>query len=210
VETIKVDVRVVSATHRDLERLIHEGKFREDFYYRLNVFPITMPPLRERPGDIALLVEHFIAKYAQSTGKAVRGAAPAAIASLAAYPWPGNVRELENVIERGMILATTEMLTPADLDFGRRQVSPLVAVPSLVPGATAFDSGRSLAKRLSEQERAEIMAAVEQATGNIAHASRALGINRSTLYYRMRKHGLEHLLPTREEPAAGDPPPALG
>src|SRR3954465_15442372 len=104
-ETVKVDVRVVSATHRDLEQLIAAGEFREDLYYRLNVFPITLPPLRDRPGDIPLLCEHFIQKFAQSTGKAVRGIEPAALASLTAYPWPGNVRELENVIERALILA---------------------------------------------------------------------------------------------------------
>jgi DNA-binding NtrC family response regulator len=209
VETVKVDVRLVSATHRDLERLISEGKFREDLYYRLNVFPITMPPLRERPGDIALLVEHFIAKYAQSTGKAVRGADAAAIALLAAYAWPGNVRELENVIERAMILANSDVLTPAELDFGRRQAmaSGVVAAPVTAnqSGGLSGESGRSLYKRLSEQERNEIVAAVDQAQGNIAHASRALGINRSTLYYRMRKHGLEHLLPTRDEPARDEP-----
>jgi DNA-binding NtrC family response regulator len=207
VETVKVDVRLISATHRDLERLIGEGKFREDLYYRLNVFPITMPPLRERPEDIALLVEHFIAKYAQSTGKLVRGADAGAIASLAAYPWPGNVRELENVVERAMILAASDVLTSTDLDFGHRHNTPLSVVPS--PGSTGIspiDSGRSLVRRLSEQERAEIVTAVEQAAGNIAHAARALGINRSTLYYRMRKHGLEHLLPTREEPTDGTPP----
>jgi len=208
VETVKVDVRLISATHRDLERLINEGKFREDLYYRLNVFPITMPPLRERPSDIPLLVEHFISKFAQSTGKAMRGADVAAIGSLAAYPWPGNVRELENVIERAMILACGDMLMPADLDFGRRQFTPVAGVPAVASASAALDAGRSLAKRLSDQERAEIVAAVEQAAGNIAHAARALGINRSTLYYRMRKHGLEHLLPTREEISVGAPPVA--
>jgi DNA-binding NtrC family response regulator len=209
VETVKVDVRLISATHRDLERLITEGKFREDLYYRLNVFPITMPPLRERPGDIALLVDHFISKYAQSSGKAVRGADASAIALLAAYPWPGNVRELENVIERAMILASSDVLASADLDFGRRQAAASGAVAS--PMATSPSSlissegGRSLYKRLSEQERNEIVAAVEQAQGNIAHAARALGINRSTLYYRMRKHGLEHLLPARDEATDSQP-----
>jgi DNA-binding NtrC family response regulator len=212
---VKVDVRLVSATHRDLEKLITEGKFREDLYYRLNVFPITMPPLRDRPGDIALLVDHFVSKYAQSTGKRMRGADAAAIALLSAYPWPGNVRELENVIERGMILAASDVLTASDLDFGRRHTTPAagsVAAPIIVASPSSSvggDSGRSLHKRLQEQERSEIVAAVEQAQGNIAHAARSLGINRSTLYYRMRKHGLEHLLPTREEtpeaePAAGE------
>jgi len=200
---VKVDVRVLAATNRDLASLVAGGKFREDLYYRLNVFPITMPPLRERPGDIPLLVEHFVAKYAQSTGKVMRGADAGAIASLSAYPWPGNVRELENVIERAMILAAGEVLCATDLDFGRRPLTPLSAVPA--PAPSTLDTGRSLAKRLSDQERAEIVSAVEQAAGNIAHAARALGINRSTLYYRMRKHDLEHLLPTREEPPAAPP-----
>jgi DNA-binding NtrC family response regulator len=201
VETVKVDVRLVSATHRDLEQLITEGKFREDLYYRLNVFPITLPPLRERPTDIPPLVEHFIAKYAQSAGKRVRGADSAAIAQLTNYSWPGNVRELENVIERALILANGDHLTPTELDFGRRAAPTLSSVPAPIndPGSGAIDGGRSLYRRLSEQERGEIVTAVEEAQGNIAHAARVLGINRSTLYYRMRKHGLEHLLPTREE-----------
>jgi len=211
VETVKVNVRLVSATHRDLERLISEGKFREDLYYRLNVFPITMPPLRERLGDIALLVDHFVSKYAQSAGKRMRGADAAAIALLSSYPWPGNVRELENVIERGMILSSSDVLGASDLDFGRRHTPSAGAVPVTTAGSASgpvgSDSGRSLHKRLQEQERGEIVAAVEQAQGNIAHAARTLGINRSTLYYRMRKHGLEHLLPTRDEPIDTEMPP---
>jgi transcriptional regulator with GAF, ATPase, and Fis domain len=204
VDTVKVDVRLISATHRDLERLIAEGKFREDLYYRLNVFPITMPPLRERPGDIALLVEHFMQKYAQSSGKMVSGVDPRALAALAAYPWPGNVRELENVIERAMILVSGPSLTVADLDFGRRLgMTPSGGIPIGTVAETGSgipsEGGRSLYRRLSEQERGEIISAVDRAQGNIAHAARSLGINRSTLYYRMRKHGLEHLLPTRDE-----------
>jgi Nif-specific regulatory protein len=215
VETVKVDVRLISATHRDLERLIVEGKFREDLYYRLNVFPITMPPLRERPGDIPLLVEHFLQKFAQSNGKTVNGVDPRALAALSSYPWPGNVRELENVIERAMILACGSTLTAADLDFGRRLgMTPPCGIPdgALAEGGSgpSGEGGRSLYRRLSEQERGEIVSAVERAQGNIAHAARALGINRSTLYYRMRKHGLEHLLPTRDEvmphPLDGEPP----
>jgi transcriptional regulator of acetoin/glycerol metabolism len=108
-----------------------------------------------------------------------------------------------------MILATSDILTTADLDFGRRQFQPAGAVAASVSaspsGGGSAESGRSLYKRLSEQERNEIVAAVDQAQGNIAHAARALGINRSTLYYRMRKHGLEHLLPTRDEPTRDEP-----
>jgi len=194
-ETLKVDVRVISATHRDLERMVVEGKFREDLYYRLNVFPIHLPPLRDRPGDLGPLAEHFIAKFAQSTARAVRGIEPAALAVLTSYPWPGNVRELENVIERAMILAKGSTLTAADLDLPRRAPAPAVAAVVVSP-AQGLDAGRSLYKRLSEQERQEIVAAVARSDGNIAHAARALGINRSTLYYRMRKHSLDHLLPT--------------
>src|SRR5439155_12848362 len=119
---------------------------------------------------------------------------------LAAYPWPGNVREMENVIERAMILTKGPTLSAADLDFGRRPVAvPVPMSTPTAPGSDGGEGGRSLYKRLSEQERSEIVAAGERAQGNIAHAARSLGINRSTLYYRMRKHGLEHLLPTKEE-----------
>ncbi|HEX3902886.1 MAG TPA: sigma-54 dependent transcriptional regulator [Polyangia bacterium] len=205
-ETIKIDVRIVSATHRDLEKQIADGTFREDLYYRLNVFPITLPPLRDRPSDVPLLAEHFLHKYAAGAGKAIRGIDASAVAALCAYPWPGNVRELENVVERALILARGQEITGADLEFTRRP-SP-VAVTALsgavVPRAT--DGTRPLGERLHEQERAAIVAAIDAAQGNIAHAARALGINRSTLYYRLRKHGLEHLLPMKEVPAGGGDP----
>jgi transcriptional regulator with GAF, ATPase, and Fis domain len=193
-ETIKVDVRIVSATHRDLEKQIADGTFREDLYYRLNVFPIFLPPLRDRTSDIPLLAEHFLQKYAAGAGKAVRGLDASAVAALCAYPWPGNVRELENVIERALILARGPEITSADLEFTRRP-APAAAATA---GARAADGGRPLGERLHEQERAAITAAIDAAQGNIAHAARALGINRSTLYYRLRKHGLEHLLPMKD------------
>jgi DNA-binding NtrC family response regulator len=204
-ETIKVDVRVVSATHRDLEKQIAAGEFREDLYYRLNVFPIVLPALRQRPTDIPLLAEHFIQKYARSAGKNVRGLDAGAAASLTGYAWPGNVRELENVIERALILARGAELSAADLEFTRRPAP--AAAPELagVPHTVNEGAGaRPLQERLQEQERTAIVSAIDQAHGNIAHAARALGINRSTLYYRLRKHGLEHLLPLKEPPTAGD------
>jgi Nif-specific regulatory protein len=202
-ETVKVDVRVVSATHRDLEKQIADGSFREDLYYRLNVFPVVLPPLRERVGDIALLAEHFIQKYARGAGKNVRGLDAGAVSALTSYPWPGNVRELENVIERALILARGPEITSADLEFTRRPtLTPAAGTASGPLGAAAArpgtDGARSLQERLQEQERAAIVAAIDRAQGNIAHAARDLGINRSTLYYRMRKHGLEHLLPMKE------------
>ena len=203
-ETIKVDVRLVSATNRNLEKMIEEGEFREDLYYRLNVFPINLPPLRDRFDDLPPLVQHFIAKFARQMGVTPAGASSDAMAKLREYNWPGNVRELENIVERAMILAKGTALGTIHLDFGRRAqtssgvqqgsgpvAAPIAAVPA------AVEDGKSLAERLLDSERKEIVAAVEKSRGNIASASRMLGINRSTLYYRLRKHGLEHLLPTK-------------
>ena len=222
-DTVHVDVRVVSATHRDLETLISEGRFREDLYYRLNVFPITMPPLRDRLEDLPRLVEHFVTKFNRTTGKTVRGFDPSAIGALTAYSWPGNVRELENVVERAIIVARAPEVTAGDLDFGRRAAMQQAAAAAGTHGGSAMAGsgasgahaaaagppGKPLTARLHEQERSEIMQAIERNEGNIAGAARQLGINRSTLYYRLRKHGLEHLLPNKpeaSEPVA--PPPA--
>ena len=199
-DTVRVDVRVVSATHRNLEELISQGKFREDLYYRLNVFPITLPPLRQRTEDLPRLVEHFVGKFNRTTGKSVRGFDAGALTAMSQYGWPGNVRELENVVERAIIVARGPDVTVADLDFGRRaQGNTPMSVPVL---AAQPASGRPLQARLHEQERTEIMAAIERNQNNIAQAARQLGINRSTLYYRLRKHGLEHLLP-QKPPEAG-------
>ncbi len=218
-ETIKVDVRLVSATNRNLEKMIEDGEFREDLYYRLNVFPIQLPPLRDRLEDLPVLVGHFVTKFARQMGVTAAPASAEAIAKLGEYNWPGNVRELENIIERAMILAKGAPLGASHLDFGRRAQSltpasgtqPLPTVASAP--AVGADDGKSLAERLLDSERKEIVAAVEKSRGNIASASRILGINRSTLYYRLRKHGLEHLLPTKvqvggDESASAAPAPA--
>jgi len=204
-ETIKVDVRVISATNRNLEQMIEEGTFREDLYYRLNVFPVSLPPLRDRAGDLPLLVDHFVQKFTRTSGRQVNGCSPEALDKLCGYNWPGNVRELENIIERSLILARGERIEARDLDFGRRAQTSTGSTPTLSTGgdgvparaAATGDESRPLAERLLDEERREIIAAVEKSNSNIAGAARMLGINRSTLYYRMRKHGLEHLLPTK-------------
>jgi two-component system response regulator AtoC len=218
-ETIKVDVRLVSATNRNLEKMIEDGEFREDLYYRLNVFPINLPPLRDRLDDLGPLVTHFIAKFSRQMAVVPAPASAEALARLREYNWPGNVRELENIIERAMILARGVPLGIGHLDFGRRGghspaggtpgTLPAVAPPP-APASALADDGKSLAERLLDSERKEIVAAVEKSRGNIASAARMLGINRSTLYYRLRKHGLEHLLPTKigvgvDEPGGGEP-----
>jgi Nif-specific regulatory protein len=208
-QTIKVDVRVISATNRDLEQMIEQGKFREDLYYRLNVFPIHLPPLRDRLADIPTLVTHFMAKFARSGMAESPGVTHAALGKLRSYSWPGNVRELENIIERAMILARGIEIGAEHLDFGRRvqNVTPpggtpngyaeAVSPPDESAATLIGDESKPLSERLLDSERREIMAAVEKSNSNIAGAARMLGINRSTLYYRMRKHGLEYLLPTK-------------
>jgi DNA-binding NtrC family response regulator len=174
------------------------------------VFPINLPPLRDRLEDLPILTNHFIAKFARQMGVPAAGAAPDGLQKLREYNWPGNVRELENIVERAMILARGAPLGAQHLDFGRRaqtsnQSGPVPVVTSTPAPAPAVDDGKSLAERLLDSERKEIVAAVEKSRGNIASAARTLGINRSTLYYRLRKHGLEHLLPTKVQ-VGGDEP----
>jgi transcriptional regulator with GAF, ATPase, and Fis domain len=205
-ETLSVDVRIISATHRNLEALVAEGRFREDLYYRLNVFPIHLPPLRERIEDVPLLCQHFLQKWRQYSGGRVVAIEPAALELLTRYSFPGNVRELENLIQRALILVSGPALRVCDLEFSGSQASsaqPSVVAPPPVPLALPADllggSGRTLTDRLGEQERGEILSALEKSEGRIAAAARLLGINRSTLYYRLRKHDLLHLLPGRLE-----------
>ncbi len=215
-ETIDVDVRVISATHQDLEAMIAAGKFREDLYYRLNVFPIHLPPLRDRLEDLPMLCQHFLHKWKKHAAQKVTQVSPQALAYLSQYDFPGNVRELENLIERALILAVGSEITPAELEFVRPSslaggpARPTSRPPSVATGqagsvyppavVSAPDSAaRTLSDRLLDQERAEILSAIERSDGNIAQAARLLGVNRSTLYYRLRKHDLLHLLPTRPE-----------
>jgi DNA-binding NtrC family response regulator len=167
-----------------------------------------------------VLAHHFVTKFSRSMGGTPQAPSTEALAKLREYNWPGNVRELENIIERAMILAKGQALGAQHLDFGRRAqtsasaVSQSGPVPVITSTPAVADDGKSLAERLLDSERKEIIAAVEKSRGNIASAARTLGINRSTLYYRLRKHGLEHLLPTKvvvggeEAGPGGDPAPS--
>jgi transcriptional regulator with PAS, ATPase and Fis domain len=174
-ETIKVDVRVISATNRDLEAAMSAGAFREDLFYRLNVFPIRVPPLRERLEDIEGLAGHFLARFVAAFGRNITGLRDDAVEKLCAYQWPGNVRELENVMERAVILARGPEIRADDLDFGLR---PL---PEREPP-------RLLDQELAGVERKRLADAMEKHHGHKADVARELGINRSTLYYRLRKY----------------------
>jgi formate hydrogenlyase transcriptional activator len=170
-ETLKTDVRVVVATNRNLDAAVRDGSFRSDLLFRLNVVPIAVPPLRERGGDIPLIAEHYARHYASKLGKRVTGLSPSALAALEAYPWPGNVRELQNVVERAVILASGELLQPADLEL------PGVAAPTCAAGE-------------SSDEKVRIEEALRAARGRVSGpdgAAASLGVPSSTLESRIRR-----------------------
>jgi two-component system response regulator PilR (NtrC family) len=174
---IRCDVRILAATHRNLEEAIQSGAFREDLYYRVNVFPLTIPPLRERKEDIPLLVEHFLMKKGADP-KRVR---PEALRLLAESPLPGNVRELENLIERALILAEVAPLGPEHFPSLRKaEPAQEIALPEIP------DEGVSM----EELERRYILSALRKAGGNKSRAAALLGMTRRTLYSRMERHGI--------------------
>jgi len=176
-EPVPVDVRVVAATNRDLEKDVREGRFREDLFYRLNVIPIAIPPLRDRRTDIPLLVDHFLAKHGEP-GRP-REVTPEALEALLAYAWPGNVRELESVIQRVLLLGDHDRIRVQDLPAAiRTQPEPKTSVLTEIP-----DQGIDL----EAVERALLLGALEKAGGNITRAARLLGLSRRTLQYRLQK-----------------------
>jgi transcriptional regulator with GAF, ATPase, and Fis domain len=180
-----VDVRILAATGEDLEEAIRQKTFREDLYYRLNVVPLHLPPLRERVEDIPLLVDHFVSSAAQRFGREAPGVSPEVLDRLQVYPWPGNVRELENCVERMVLLAREPRLSLADLPSAIGKGPDEAGVP----GAD-FDLP-PLGVRLPDLERHLIVQALRRSRGSVAPAARLLGISYKTLQYRIRKHGLE-------------------
>ncbi|MBI4863590.1 MAG: sigma-54-dependent Fis family transcriptional regulator [Candidatus Riflebacteria bacterium] len=183
-----VDVRLVCATNADLKRAIAAGRFREDLYYRIAVFPIRIPPLRERPDDVPALVEHFLRDLSTRMGRVIGEVEPEALALFSRYPWPGNVRELRNVIERAFVLARSSVLTravlPDDLVQG---VSPSAAPPAEPQEAPA--SRLTFAQALQEFERTLILGRLRDNDGNVARTSRDLDLPRSTLYRKLQEWG---------------------
>jgi transcriptional regulator with PAS, ATPase and Fis domain len=173
-EIIEVDFRVICATNRDLEQAVQQSTFREDLYYRLNVFSISIPPLRERKSDILHLTNHFINKYAQAMNKQISSISPEAIDILDGYNWPGNVRELENAIERAMVVGKPPAIQPQDLPF---QLSGKNQVPQ---------SGS-----LAEVEKHYIILVLEKTNWNISRSAEILQIDRVTLYNKIQKYGLK-------------------
>jgi transcriptional regulator with GAF, ATPase, and Fis domain len=187
--TQKVDARVIAATNRDLKQATREGKFREDLYYRLNVFPIELPPLRERGGDIGLLAENFARRFAQRMGRAIESLSEDCIRRLKSYGWPGNVRELQNVIERAVITSRDGRL---NLDRALPESGKVTPTEAVSPEETA--KRVRTAKELEELERANVIAALEATSWRVSGnggAAQLLAMKPTTLSSRMKALGIE-------------------
>ena len=181
-KTIEVDVRIIAATNQDLRVALEQGAFREDLYYRLNVVPINLPPLRERKEDIPELVNHFLQRFAEDTGDRVSGVSPQALDKMRGYHWPGNVRELENIIQRAMVLAKGDVIETDDiqLDGAAGSTLPAGAIPFLPDGMT-----------LEKYEQELIREAMKRSDSNKSQAARLLGLTRNALRYRLSQMGLD-------------------
>jgi two-component system, NtrC family, response regulator HydG len=190
-QSVKVEVRVVSATNRDLGKEVAEGRFREDLFYRLQVVPIMLPPLRDRKDDLGPLVSHFITKLAPKTNPQVRGISDAALARLYAYRWPGNVRELGNVIEQALVFADGSEITPDALPEALRMTDGPRLLPGAEPAELPVPTGQmALPDLLDDLEKQLILKAYTQAKGVKTETARLLGIKTSALYYKLEKYGI--------------------
>jgi DNA-binding NtrC family response regulator len=178
--TQRVDVRVIAATNRDLKQMVQEGRFQEDLYYRLNVIPIELPPLRDRREDVRVLIDHFVEKHRQRTGKRIDSVDDEAARALEKYEWPGNVRELENTIERAVVLATTAVLTPATISLLGATSTPALGLPSM-----------RLHQNLEWVERETIRRALEQSGGIKKDAAELMGISQRALSYYLAKYRID-------------------
>ncbi|MDR3204011.1 MAG: sigma 54-interacting transcriptional regulator, partial [Deltaproteobacteria bacterium] len=178
---INVDIRIIAATNRELAEMVAQGRFREDLYYRLNVFPIVIPPLRERDDDVVALAKHFMYRFAEETGRDVRFISPQALRLLKAYCWPGNVRELENVMLRAVILAEEKIIQPHDLPLA-------VKSPDLKEKNTPY----SLEARLANIEHEMLAEALRLHRGNISAAAKGLGLTRRSMGLRMKRFNLSY------------------
>jgi two-component system, NtrC family, response regulator AtoC len=187
-KTISVDVRLITATNRNLLQEVREGKFREDLYYRLNVFPIHIPPLRERAEDILPLAEYFLGKFNRKLGRQIEGLDPEVRKCLIAYPWPGNIRELEHLIERMVLMAEEPLLTmelvPPDVAQAAREPRPAAPGPTETPGRDVLKS------HMEETEKQIIARCLEECEGNVTRAAGRLGLSRKGLQLKMIKHHL--------------------
>jgi two-component system response regulator HydG len=185
-ESRRVDVRIIAATHRDLVAAVEQGGFRQDLYYRLNVVSVEVPPLRERPEDVPLLVQHFLAKHGSRHRKNVQGIEGPALEKLTSYRWPGNVRELENVIERAIVLGRQEMIAADLIPTEIRQASPAHVAISETPSGELSP----LTEAREEFERTYLKRVLASARGNVSQAARIAGVDRSNLKRLLKRHEL--------------------
>jgi DNA-binding NtrC family response regulator len=179
-KTQRVDVRVVTATHRDLEARIREGLFRDDLFYRLNVIELHIPPLRDRRTDIPILAHHFLKRFAEANGKEIRGFRDEALGLLARHPWPGNVRELENAIERAVVLASEPLLGPAHF--------PTLVARASEPAVATTEGVKVPGSRLADIEREAIQRTLESVSGSTSRAARVLGISPRKIQYKLKEY----------------------
>jgi DNA-binding NtrC family response regulator len=189
-ETLRVDVRVIAATNRDLRAMVEQGRFREDLFYRLNVINLPLPPLRQRPSDVLPLAMHFLRRYASENGKAIKGFSDAALHPITSHSWPGNVRELENVIERAVVLCDGELIEPAHLPPELAAATRRAGVPP-IPGST-----------LDELERYAILKTLESVGGSTSRAAELLGISVRKIQYKLQEYGSSSR--ARSQPAPAD------
>jgi two-component system response regulator AtoC len=195
VETLDVDVRLVAATNRDLAQEVEEGRFREDLYYRLNVVPIQLPPLRQRPEDIPLLIDAMLTRFNERLGRCIEGLGPEAGIAFGSYAWPGNVRELENVLERLVLFSEGDEITldllPDEMKSGTSSAPGVAAMTRLDRGLTGRISMKELVKETTAQvERKLIIQALEQTNGNVTRAAQLLMISRKSLQNKMKEFNL--------------------
>jgi DNA-binding NtrC family response regulator len=203
-KTHSVNVRIIAATNQDLERAVKERKFREDLFYRLNVIPIRIPPLRERTSDIPLLIRHFVDKFNAANGCHIEGVDKQAMNILMQYKWPGNVRELENMLERSAVLKRQGVITVADLPDKVAGSKESITGPSKKQKTEIPESGVSLRKLVAEYETELILRALEKTGWNKNKAARLLKLNRTTLVEKIRKRNLEKLVGKMGDYVQGD------
>jgi len=192
-ETVKVDTRIVSATHKDLLELVRQGRFREDLYYRLHIVPITLPPLRDRPEDISLLATHFVQKLRGRTGSPATDLTPAAREALRAWSWPGNVRELENAIEQALVFCDAELVDVCHLPAhiaAARAAARSASGGGGGGGLPVWDGSKPLPDWLDELEKRTILDAWEKCAGVKTRVAELLGVKPSALYYKLEKYGI--------------------
>jgi len=201
-EEVEADIRIIAATNRDLAKMVAEGQFREDLFYRINVIPVRLPPLRERAEDVAMLAEHFVAKFAAQMTKTITGISGAALNYLMSHPWPGNVRELENAMERAVALERTPSILPESLPETVRGAAPVMISPAAAAAAAAaaadappprpvLDKGFDLEQHVQHLEREYIAEALRRSGGVKVKAAELLGMSFRSFRYYMKKYNLK-------------------